>query len=214
MTPLIVATDLCFCRNDLPVFSGIHLSVESGQVLHVLGANGVGKSTLLRLLAGLLVQVEGTVERHYEPFEMIYLGHRLGVKELLTVWENIVEGFSTFPPQSLRDSSPRRGEQNIPHPTKGEYLGLSLHFDTLAKDLSAGQRQRLALTKLLTRSAKLWILDEPFTALDREGVELFSEMLEKHCLQGGAAIIASHQALSTKNIPVKNLVLGEQEKIL
>lgn len=91
-------------------------------------------------------------------------------------------------------------------------MGLSHLWDSLAKDLSAGQRQRLALMKLLL-PAKIWLLDEPLTALDKEGVELFNLMLEKYCSEGGAVIIATHQMLSLQNIPVKTLVLGEQEMI-
>lgn len=202
MTSLIVATDLSYNRNDMPIFSGIQLSVESGGILHLVGPNGVGKSTLLRVLAGLLVPSEGSVEKDFKAFEMHYIGHRLGIKDLLTVGENVLE-MDFNPPSVLRSSSPA-GRRAL--------LGLSDLWDTLAKDLSVGQRQRLALLKLLS-PAKIWLLDEPLTALDKEGVELFNLLLEKHCSGGGAAIIASHQTLSPQNISVKTLALGEQEMI-
>lgn len=195
MTPLIVATDLCFCRNDLPVFSGIHLSVGVGQVLHIVGVNGVGKSTLLRVLAGLLVPDQGSIERAYLSSEVTYIGHRLGVKDLLTVGENVLE----------------MGAMDSFILEKGKTLmKLRQLWDALAKDLSAGQRQRLALMKLFS-PAKIWLLDEPLTALDKEGIEIFNQLLEKHCSEGGAAVIASHQTISAQNIPIKTLALGERE---
>jgi len=176
------------------LFSGLELSAQAGEWLHVRGANGSGKTSLLRLLAGLSQPAEGEVQWNGEPIEreaqayrrdMLFLGHHGAVKEELTGAENLelaseLDGAEL--PQAEALSALRR-------------FGLNGREDLPVRFLSAGQKRRVLLARLVTRKAKLWILDEPFTALDTKAVAMLGSLVTEHIAQGGTAVITSHQAV-------------------
>lgn len=192
--PTLQARGLECVRSDSLLFSDLNLSVRAGQVLQIEGPNGSGKTSLLRILAGLTPPSDGEVlwrgeniARRRSAFlsEVAYLGHQLGLKAELSVEENLrlslaLNGLS-FSPESLAEAL--------------RTVGLTGREDTPARALSAGQRQRIALARLIMSSAKLWILDEPFTALDVGGVSLVETLLEAHLSRGGLAVLTSHQTV-------------------
>ncbi|WP_077730739.1 cytochrome c biogenesis heme-transporting ATPase CcmA [Methylocaldum sp. 14B] len=192
--PTLQARGLECVRSDSLLFSDLNLSVRAGQVLQIEGPNGSGKTSLLRILAGLTPPSDGEVlwrgeniARRRSAFlsEVAYLGHQLGLKAELSVEEN------------LRLSLALNGLSFL-HESLAEALrtvGLTGREDTPARALSAGQRQRIALARLIMSSAKLWILDEPFTALDVGGVSLVETLLEAHLSCGGLAVLTSHQTV-------------------
>lgn len=181
-------------RGERRLFSGIDLAVAPGEWLHLQGENGAGKTSLLRILVGLTPPEEGEIRWRGEPVrqlaedfrrEMIYLGHHVAVKEDLTAWEN------------LRLAAALDGEE-LP---EGEALaalarmGLKGREELPVRVLSQGQKRRVLLARLLTRKAVLWVLDEPFTALDVKAVQLLSGLIGEHLANGGMAVLTSHQAM-------------------
>lgn len=183
-----------FWRGDRRILADVSLAVEASVCVHVRGANGAGKTTLLRVLTGLLSPERGTVtcggrdvrgDRDAWKAGFAYLGHSDGLKAELTAHENLA--FDAGLRRRLR-----AGEVDA---ALGE-VGLSAARDLPAGFLSAGQRRRLAMARVMLAAAPLWMLDEPFTNLDTGGCTLVAGVIGRHLDAGGAAIIAAHQALA------------------
>ncbi|MFT4614369.1 MAG: heme exporter protein A [Bacteroidia bacterium] len=181
-TPLLTARSLTLSRGGRELFESLSFEVASGQLVQIEGANGAGKTSLLRILAGLSrYGYEGEVECVAPP---LYLGHKSAVKSMLTPRENL----------SLHASGENFPEHDIEAALSR--IGLYGYEDVPSHTLSAGQHRRVNLARLYLSSAALWLLDEPFTAIDRKGVAELEELLVKHVTNGGAAVITSHQSLS------------------
>lgn len=187
--------NLACIRGDRPLFRGIHLAVDASQWLHVRGANGVGKTSLLRLLAGLAPPAAGAVTWGGEPIganaaayraELLFLGHQGALKDDLSALENIELA-------GALDGSPPARTGVLAALRR---FGLQGREDLPVRVLSAGQKRRVLLARLLTRKAKLWVLDEPFTALDARAVTMLSDLLGEHLGQGGMAVVTSHQPIA------------------
>jgi heme exporter protein A len=191
---MLSAQGLSCIRGERPLFTGVDLAVDSGEWLHVRGANGVGKTSLLRLIAGLSQPAAGEVRWQGEPIascsavyrsNLLFLGHQGALKEDLSALENIeLAG-------ALDGSPPARGDMLAAL----RRFGLQGREDLPVRVLSAGQKRRVLLARLLTRRAKLWVLDEPFTALDARAVEMLGALLSEHIADGGMAVITSHQSV-------------------
>ncbi|MDX1486199.1 MAG: heme ABC exporter ATP-binding protein CcmA [Alphaproteobacteria bacterium] len=184
-----IARDLACVRGGRLLFSGLGFTLSPGDVLALTGPNGSGKSSLLRLLAGLLPAARGTVEYPAETERLSYLGHGDGLKPLATVGESLAFW--------AKVGGPRPGAPSAA--AIGRALGL---FDLTAlaalpcRYLSAGQRRRVALARVLVTAAPLWLLDEPTTALDSAGTAAFGEALAAHSAAGGIAVVATHAPLT------------------
>ncbi len=183
-------------RGDRRLFSGLDLSLSPGTFLQVTGPNGSGKTSLLRILCGLLAPAEGEIKWQGENIRSLsedyftavtYMGHRHGVKDELSAIEN------------LRISNALNGivVSNERAQSVLERMGLSGGRESLpARLLSEGQRRRVALARLLTCETKLWLLDEVLTSLDKGAVALIRSLIEEHLAGGGIAIAATHQDLT------------------
>ncbi|MDB5882105.1 MAG: heme exporter protein CcmA [Ramlibacter sp.] len=189
---MLSAHGLTCVRGDRPLFAGVDLSVGPGEWLHVRGANGSGKTSLLRLLAGLSQPEAGQVHWNGEPIgriaqdyhrALLFLGHHAAVKEELTGAENLQ--------LSAELDGGAIGRAEI-HEALGRF-GLKGREDLPVRVLSAGQKRRVLLARLMTRKAKLWVLDEPFTALDTRAVDMLGSLAREHLAQGGMAVVTSHQ---------------------
>ena len=176
----LTATDLSCRRGERLLFRGLSLTLAAGEAVQVAGANGVGKSSLIRILAGLLRPMAGTVERH----GMVgLLDERPALDEHLPLGAAL--GFWT---------------QLDPKSAPLDRLGLADLLDVPVRYLSTGQRKRAGLARLIGQQAPVWLLDEPLNGLDTQAVALTEALVAEHCAQGGAAIIASHQSFVLPNL--------------
>jgi heme exporter protein A len=188
-------------RGERKVFSNLSFSVSAGEVLAVVGPNGAGKSTLLRLIAGLVWISSGTItltggdDNLTLAEQMHLLGHRDAVKPSLTVLENVTFWF---------DFLGGDGSQSSPVVAL-EAVGLGHLGHLPAAFLSAGQRRRLAIARLVALKRPLWLLDEPTTALDAAGQTAVAALMTDHLRDGGLIVAATHQPLG---IAARELRLG------
>ena len=194
-------------RGDRSLFSGLEISLDAGELLHLEGHNGSGKTTLLRTLCGLIEPSQGVVNwngknirRQREEFasEMLFLGHLNGIKADLTAIENLrilcqLDGL---------DVSDEELWQVL------EKMGLYGHEDLPVRVLSQGQKRRVSLARLLLSKSSLWLLDEPFTALDSAGVNFLQKVIADHIKLGGLVILTTHQEVALTTGEVKQLRLG------
>ena len=198
---LVEAQNLACVRGGRTVFRDLSFRVSPGQVLALEGPNGAGKSSTLRMLAGLLAQADGTVRFRNGKSDVTdaeergrlvaWLGHQDGVKAQLSVAENAAFWAALY-----------NKEKNIAGIL--QRVGLAAASDWPAYFLSAGQRRRLALARLVLSNRPLWLLDEPNAALDASGRELVTALIAEHCAEGGIAIIATHE---TPALPCTRLKL-------
>lgn len=194
-------------RDGRSLFKDLDLCLKPGAILQVEGINGAGKTSLLRILCGLTQPQEGIVLwkdediRRCRPLyyqALLYIGHNPGIKPELTPVENL-RFFHSLGGHAGTDAAL---EQAL------EQAGLYGYEDVPVRTLSAGQRRRVALARLWLTSASLWILDEPFTAIDQAGIRRLEARVMGHVQQGGAVMITSHQALRLDGCSLRRLSLG------
>jgi heme exporter protein A len=190
---LLEAREINCWRGERHILRDVSFSVRAGEFLKLTGPNGVGKTTLIRIVCGLLPAESGTVQwrgkivrSSNDEFhtEMAYLGHLNSLKADLTARENL--RFLAGLRQSLADADIDAALDRV---------GILSRGDLAARSLSAGQKRRLALARLLLAGASLWILDEPVTNLDTAGISLVEELISEHVNRGGLAFAAAHQRL-------------------
>jgi heme exporter protein A len=174
--PLLTVSDLAVARGGVLVLQGVDFSLAAGEALVLRGPNGIGKTTLLRAVAGLGRAEAGTVS--CDPDTIAYAGHADGLKATLSVAENLVFWAAVF----------GRAEADAALGT----MNLRDLADRPAARLSAGQKRRLSLARLLVTGRPLWLLDEPTVSLDTESVALFAGAVRAHLSGGGAALMATH----------------------
>ena len=187
------ARDINCWRGERHILRDVSFAVGAGEFLKITGPNGVGKTTLLRVVCGLLPAESGVVEwrgrrvsssNDEYHLDMAYLGHLNSLKADLTARENL--RFLAGLRQSLADSEIDAALERV---------GILSRGDLAARSLSAGQKRRLALARLLLSGALLWILDEPVTNLDVAGIALVEDLVREHVGRGGLALAAAHQRL-------------------
>ena len=188
-------SNLCCSRGEKRLFSGVSFSLQAGEYLHLEGDNGVGKTSLLRLACGLSPLEEGEICWQGQPVcensdefraNLAYLGHQLALKEDLTPLENLLSHASIAGRKlSLTDAMAALAQ-----------LGLRGREHLPVRVLSQGQKRRTALARLVVSTAKLWILDEPFVALDPAAQHALAEVVNAHLARQGMVLLTSHQAVS------------------
>lgn len=197
---LIRVDKLVFERWFIPIFEALSFTVTRAEILLVRGSNGSGKTTLLRLLAGLLQPTEGQVIMPQLP--IAWLGHKLGIKDSLSVRENLQFLARFYGHEPTPDLLANSIEQ----------VDLNRVADQDAGSLSAGQRKRCALAALLFQPQAIWLLDEPYSNLDEHGVRIVDNLLAAHQQRGGISVLASHGALSPRNLDVRELIIHSYQE--
>lgn len=181
-------------RGERRLFAGLDFQVGAGEWVHVRGENGAGKTSLLRMLVGLMPVADGEIRWRGESArslgedfrrELLYLGHHGAVKEELTALENL-QLASRLDGSELPDREALAALHRF---------GLKGREELPVRFLSAGQKRRVLLARLVTRKASLWVLDEPFTALDVKAVDMLSALIGEHLAGGGIAVLTSHQSM-------------------
>lgn len=204
---MLEVIDLECTRGDRRLFSGLSFELGEGELLHLHGHNGSGKTTLMRTVCGLITPTGGevhwageNVRRLRDEFarELVYIGHKNAIKADLTGTENLqiacrLDGLPVTEKQAW-DALER--------------IGLRGHEDLPARVLSQGQQKRVALARLLLNPSPLWILDEPFTALDKAAVTLLQSVIQSHVDAGGMVMLTTHQEVALTSGQVKQLRLG------
>ncbi|HIG88373.1 cytochrome c biogenesis heme-transporting ATPase CcmA [Candidatus Thioglobus sp.] len=198
---MLKITNLSCQRGYNQLFSNLSFSVDAGDILRISGTNGSGKTSLLKILAGLNVAEEGkiTFKQHsvksaeYQQ-EIFYLGHLSALSSELSTIENL-EFLARL----------NQCNNRIPLTQALEGIGLKGYEDEYCAKLSAGQKRRTILAGLFLSKAKVWLLDEPFTALDPIGIDIVEKSISKHCKQGGICVFTTHQDSTLPNQKVLTL---------
>jgi heme exporter protein A len=190
---MISVNNLTLERYFEPVFEPVSFSIGARDLVLLTGDNGCGKTTLIRILAGVLAPSQGTIE--WGDDGMVYVGHMLAVKDDLTVVENI-DFMRQFIGHGQQDT------MDIVH-----RVGLRRVSEQTARTLSAGQRKRCALARLLLSDAPLWLLDEPYSNLDKQGMIMLDGLLHRHLQAGGACAMATHGSLRPEGFDYREIGL-------
>lgn len=205
--PTLTFSKLGCSRGGRQLFRNIDCHLEAGRWLYIAGANGVGKTSLLRMLCSLTPIESGEIYWNDAPLhsqpeayrrDMCYLGHLNALQESMTVNENLA--FTA----ALAGFRPDAGQMQDVLAS----FGVGGRGQQLAKHLSQGQKRRVALARLALSQARLWVLDEPFVAMDETGIKMLTDLIAVHLSQGGLAVLTSHQQVNIGDIPAQRLELS------
>jgi len=196
MTAILSFQNLAIARGDRVLLRDLGGAVNAGEILHIRGANGVGKTSLLEVLSGLRDAEQGEVACSLEPEACHWIGHRNALNPALTPFENLqfwcaVQDVAT---DGVRGALRQFDLQRV--------------ADQPCRQLSAGQRRRAALARLAVVRRPLWFLDEPLSGLDEGGIRHWLGLLQEHQQQGGTAVITSHQPLPAQLPGLRAMELG------
>ncbi|WP_313953136.1 cytochrome c biogenesis heme-transporting ATPase CcmA [Accumulibacter sp.] len=207
---MLEASNLECVRGERRLFADVSFQLEGGEMLYLQGRNGSGKTSLLRMLCALTPAASGEIRWRGKPIgklgeefrsELCYLGHQNAIKEELTPLENLLTS-ATMAEESLAENAALEAL---------ELVGLRGREDLACRYLSQGQKRRAALARLVNERRALWILDEPYVALDAAAVELVAELIGAHLQRGGLAVLTTHQAVVVPAGAVRELWLGADD---
>ncbi|MGF1775774.1 cytochrome c biogenesis heme-transporting ATPase CcmA [Vibrio nomapromontoriensis] len=205
---MLEVINLTAIRDERVLFENLSFSLQTGDLVQIEGRNGTGKTTLMRIVAGLGDREDGeirwnseTIESNREEYHqaLLFLGHQTGVKRELTAFENLKFYQSIHAPNTTSDQIFHALTQ----------VGLAGREDVPVAQLSAGQQRRVALARLWLSEQPLWILDEPLTAIDKQGVKVLEDLFLAHANKGGIVMLTTHQDMFNQNPKLKKIKLGE-----
>lgn len=206
---MLAVSNLCAVRDDRVLFDQLDFSLKTGEIMQVVGANGTGKTTLLNGLMGLAPFEQGQITWHEQDISdnpmlfkqnVSFVGHLLGLKSLLTPLENL---------QFLSQLQQKKVTLNQIMAALKK-VGLYGYEETPIANLSAGQKRRVALARLFIEKSPLWVLDEPFTAIDHAGVQALETWLIEHTQQGGMVLLTTHHVFNP-DFPLRRLDLAQYQ---
>ncbi|CNH60897.1 cytochrome c biogenesis heme-transporting ATPase CcmA [Yersinia mollaretii] len=207
---MLEAKDLTCIRDERRLFQRLSFCISAGEIVQVEGQNGAGKTSLLRILAGLADADEGQVNWQGENIrrdraryhqDLLYLGHQPGIKSVLTPFENLAFYQSVF--QKVDSAAIWQALALV---------GLVGYEDLPVSQLSAGQQRRVALARLWLSQSPLWILDEPLTAIDKQGVGTLLALFVEHAAKGGMVLLTTHQDLDAVGQQVRKIRLTHTQE--
>ncbi|CQD40679.1 cytochrome c biogenesis heme-transporting ATPase CcmA [Yersinia mollaretii] len=207
---MLEAKDLTCIRDERRLFQRLSFCISAGEIVQVEGQNGAGKTSLLRILAGLADADEGQVSWQGENIrrdraryhqDLLYLGHQPGIKSVLTPFENLAFYQSVF--QKVDSAAIWQALAQV---------GLVGYEDLPVSQLSAGQQRRVALARLWLSQSPLWILDEPLTAIDKQGVGTLLALFVEHAAKGGMVLLTTHQDLDAVGQQVRKIRLTHTQE--
>jgi len=206
---LLAVSNLCAVRDDRVLFDQLDFSLKTGEIMQVVGANGTGKTTLLNGLMGLAPFEQGQITWYGQDISdnptlfkqnVSFVGHLLGLKSLLTPLENL-QFLSQLQQKKVTLSQIMAALKKV---------GLYGYEETPIANLSAGQKRRVALARLFIEKSPLWVLDEPFTAIDHAGVQALETWLIEHAQQGGMVLLTTHHVFNP-DFPLRRLDLAQYQ---
>ncbi|MFW8651015.1 cytochrome c biogenesis heme-transporting ATPase CcmA [Vibrio diabolicus] len=205
---MLEVSNLTAIRDERVLFENLQFEIKPGELVQIEGRNGTGKTTLLRIVTGLGDREEGIIKWKGEEVEksrdvfhqdLLFLGHQTGVKRELTALENL-----RFY-QSIQNN--RSSDEEIF--TALTQVGLAGREDVPVAQLSAGQQRRVALARLWISKQILWILDEPLTAIDKQGVKVLESLFASHADNGGIVVLTTHQDMFSDSPKLRKIKLGD-----
>ncbi|WED25855.1 cytochrome c biogenesis heme-transporting ATPase CcmA [Vibrio sp. DW001] len=205
---MLEVSNLTAIRDERVLFEGLSFKIGKGEIVQIEGRNGTGKTTLLRIIAGLGDCEGGEIRwndsitvsnRDFFHQDLLFLGHQTGVKRELTGFENLSFYQSIHQSEIDRDKIWSVLAQ----------VGLAGREDVPVAQLSAGQQRRVALARLWLSTQVLWVLDEPLTAIDKQGVKVLENLFLKHAEEGGIVVLTTHQDMFIDSPKLRKIKLGD-----
>ncbi|ELG2041576.1 cytochrome c biogenesis heme-transporting ATPase CcmA [Vibrio fluvialis] len=205
---MLEVKNLTAIRDERVLFEGLSFTIQSGELVQIEGRNGTGKTTLLRIVTGLGDRDDGEIhwnnvnieaDRDSYHQELLFLGHQTGVKRELTALENL-RFYQAVHAAGTHEEDLYQALTQV---------GLAGREDVPVAQLSAGQQRRVALARLWLSRQKLWILDEPLTAIDKQGVKVLEALFLQHAEQGGIVVLTTHQDMFADNPKLRKIKLGD-----
>ena len=193
--PLLEIKNISLSRNDNPILSNINLELDASSVINIHGRNGCGKTSLLKIIVGITEPTDGIINNiilSYDNKNITYIGHKHGIKNNLTLSENIL-----FEP-SIYNGKQKNIDDMIKRYQMGKYK------DYLSKNLSHGQQKKISLIKAGLSNAKVWVIDEPYSALDKDAIKILDSCIYEHLCNQGSVIMTNHEPITDKEYKVIN----------